>query len=417
MNLNLTLEGKNFNGKGNLTKLTSSSPSSNSVVLNVGWTENGTPVEMQIKFRITSGSRWRLGDVTTSGGNSDGQITYRISTGSSAIAGNLDTEAVFADFSMDGRVGKSLTRRARLNFKGLKITVSPKGGLGRVPIVVNPKYDPTPSSVPSNPTSSSNLMQIIGSKNRDGFRAWAATRSIAEINNAVYSLSSTDKNLLVDTVLRIDGSSSALEKADARNGLVPAIRSMFSKKELGFYSEILSYTTINIQGNGYFGGCNNLWIGVGGFSNNNPLADNRALLMHEAWHSFNCVNGGSGGALDEGAGVWIFKRAFPEIYNSLEIDSGWAETTYGTVNYYRDIGVAGSSFSALNAGIGGTQKYRDVMNYLALGDSSRLPWNDQSLLSRCYDLYYRNLNRNIDFNEWLVQATNASQQMASNGCN
>jgi hypothetical protein len=40
-----------------------------------------------------------------------------------------------------------------------------------------------------------------------------------------------------------------------------------------------------------------------------PDNDAVAVLLHESFHSFNCVNDGPDGALNEGAAIWIPKTA------------------------------------------------------------------------------------------------------------
>ena len=130
--------------------------------------------------------------------------------------------------------------------------------------------------------------------------------------------------------------------------------------------------------------------------------------MHESFHSFDCVNHGPVGALDEGAGIWVIKSTFPAGLDPAET---WAEATYGTKLYYRDIN--GNPDYPLEAvGVGATQKLRDVYTLLAERDPSRLPWNSNGRLVSCFQKYFESLDRNVDFfNVWLPAVADATELM------
>jgi len=49
--------------------------------------------------------------------------------------------------------------------------------------------------------------------------------------------------------------------------------------------------------------------------------------MHESFHSFNCVNGGPVGSLDEGSAIWVIPV---ELGQELIPGQSLAKTTYGS---------------------------------------------------------------------------------------
>jgi hypothetical protein len=181
---------------------------------------------------------------------------------------------------------------------------------------------------------------------------------------------------------------------------------------LGFYSEVWAYTSIHMQPGGFFGTCNNIWLDPPAFDGLSA-ADARNVLMHESLHSFDCVNGGPSGALDEGAAIWITKAFFPAGLNPAET---WAEATYGTKLFYRDF--QGQPAYPLQVASNPTQKLLDVFRILADNDPSHLPWNSQERLSGCYQKYFESLNRNVDFFAvWLPSVQVATDAMlADPGC-
>lgn len=132
--------------------------------------------------------------------------------------------------------------------------------------------------------------------------------------------------------------------------------------------------------------------------------------MHESFHSFDCVNYGPVGALDEGAAIWVFKSAFPEGLSPAET---WAEATYGTKLYYRDI-VGWPVYPLLAVGSGASQKLLDVYRILSASDPSHLPWNSQDRLTNCFRQYFEPLDRNVDFYAvWLPAVQLATNEMVA----
>lgn len=280
--------------------------------------------------------------------------------------------------------------------------------------VISNKTTPTP-------TKTVTFLDLINNRDRNGIRNYFQDKSITEINNTVEQLTADQKTNLINAILLVDGESPQKTKELSRQKIITILNEILSKKDLGFYAEILSYTAVNIEGNAFTATCNQ--VNLSPDFNNYPINLARDFLMHETMHSFNCVNGipgaGHSGALDEGSAIWIFKAAFPEGRNPDELTGGWAETTYGTVNYYRDIGVTGYPreiplLAAENAGA----KLNAVFTWLSATDPSKLAWNSQNKLTFCYNKYYKNFNRDIDFQLWLKEASQKSKLLAKDpSCN
>jgi hypothetical protein len=90
----------------------------------------------------------------------------------------------------------------------------------------------------------------------------------------------------------------------------------------------------------------------------------------------------------------------------------FAETTYGTKLYYRDLN--GQPDYPLEAAATPTQKLIDVYDYMSAHDPSRLPWNSNDRLVTCFNRYYVDLNRNVDFfNVWLPAVKDRTDQMVA----
>jgi hypothetical protein len=184
------------------------------------------------------------------------------------------------------------------------------------------------------------------------------------------------------------------------------MRLILAQPDLGFYAEIWSYTTIEMTPGGFFGTCQHLFLDADAFGGLLDI-DARNVLTHESFHSFNCVNGGPVGSLDEGSALWVIPSGFR---TPLSPGESWAEATYGTKLYYRDI--AGNPNLPLEAPRDPTTKLLDVFQWLASSDPSRLPWNSTERLQTCFARYWEHLDRNVDFvTEWLPAAQAATTQM------
>jgi len=249
----------------------------------------------------------------------------------------------------------------------------------------------------------SELARLIDDNGRSGIRTWAASRSIAEINASVASLNQNYRNKLATVIL--DTKAGGTDKTN----LITAMQKILNNKSTGFYVEIWSYSLIEMPrgGGGGEATCGLIRLFTQGESSDSMLD----VLLHESLHSFNCMNGGPIGALDEGSAIWIFKTAFPGSRSVGELQGGLAETTYGTANYYRDYGVNESNYSPINAATGTTSKSKELFSWLSSTDPSKLPWDNQAKLQACYDLYYKGLNRKSS--NWFDLAAAASQKIAT----
>ncbi len=245
------------------------------------------------------------------------------------------------------------------------------------------------------------LSAAVDTGSRAEITAWLAAHDIASIDDAVAGL--TDWRLDELPALLLDTNA----VGDARDRLLRVMRTVLGAPDRGFYAEIWGYTRIELTPGGFFGGCNHVFLDPSAFAG---LSDHDALgvVMHESFHSFDCVNSGPSGALDEGTAIWVFKSAFPQGLHPAET---WAEATYGTKLYYRDI--QGQPNYPLGAvGSEASQKLLDVYRMLSEGDPSHLPWNSQDRLVGCYEEYFEQLNRNVDFlTVWLPSVQAATEAM------
>jgi Ca2+-binding RTX toxin-like protein len=234
------------------------------------------------------------------------------------------------------------------------------------------------------------LTSLIAFGQRLDIRDWAAVRTIAQIDAEVAALSSAQRDQLAELLLDTNAIGEARDKMLRVMGRALAI------PELGFYTEVWSYTFLEIVPPGFFGSCNHVLLDPdawGGLSDQ----DAYSVLLHESFHSFNCVNGGPTGSLNEGSAIWITLAPFD---TPLIPGESLAETTYGTKLYYK-VFLNNPDFP-LTAPLNPTQKLLDVYNYLSAHDPSKLPWNSTERLQTCFDRYFADLNRDVDFfNQWL----------------
>ena len=130
----------------------------------------------------------------------------------------------------------------------------------------------------------------------------------------------------------------------------------------------------------------------------------RDVLMHETNHAFNHRHGLGGlSALNEGFSIAIGQQ--PGERNI-------AETVYGTVLFYRDIGIVGLP---RDLPMGDTSqadaKLRDQVAVLMEGDISTINWNNSAEVDDIFNRFWVQLDRDVDFStEWLPQAELATQQ-------
>ena len=250
------------------------------------------------------------------------------------------------------------------------------------------------------------LSELIDVGLRDLIREWAAGLTMVEIDDAVAALDPAHHDRLAEVLLDSNAA------GDERERFLRLMRSVLSVHDLGFYVEIWSYTRITLVEGGFGGECGQVLLDPGAFGG---LPDNgaRDVLMHESFHSFNCVNGGPVGSLDEGSASWVFVVGFRPV---LGLGESWAEATYGTKLLYRDINHEPDY--PLTAPLNPTTRLLEVYGWLSDHDPSKLPWNSQERLVTCYQRYYEQLDRDVDFEtEWLPAVAAATQKMVADpGC-
>lgn len=265
------------------------------------------------------------------------------------------------------------------------------GGPGKDTIVDEPPPPPPPAD---------NLPALIDAGDRAGIRTWASSRTVATLNGEVAALDQTRRDRLVEVLLDTNAT------GESRDKLLRVFRTVLARPDLGFYAEIWSYTFVELTGGGFFGTCNHLFLSPDAWAG---LSDQDAtsVLVHETFHSFNCVNGGPAGSLDEGSAIWVITVGLGQ---ALLSGQSFAETTYGTKLYYRDL--AGNPDFPLAVATNPTQKLIDVYTWLAANDPSQLPWNSTDRLVTCFNRYFVDLDRNVDFyNVWLPAVKERSDLM------
>jgi len=244
------------------------------------------------------------------------------------------------------------------------------------------------------------LASLIDSGDRAGIRTWAANRSIAGINSEVAALDQAHRDRLAEVVLDTNATGADRDK------MLRVMRTVLANHELGFYAEVWSYTFVELTGGGFFGTCNHLFLSPDAWAGLSDQ-DARAVLMHESFHSFNCVNGGPVGSLDEGSAIWIVKITFG---GDLRPGESLAEATYGSKLYHKVF--FNNPNLPLTAPLNPTRKLLEVYEFLAAHDPSRLPWNSTDRLVTCFERYFADLDRNVDFfSVWLPAVAERTQQM------
>jgi hypothetical protein len=235
---------------------------------------------------------------------------------------------------------------------------------------------------------------------RDSIQTWAADRTITDINAEVAALDRERRDRLAEVVLETNATSSDREQ------LLRAMQTILADADLGFYAEIWSYTFIDLTPGGFSGTCNRIFLDPPAFAALSEL-DARNVLAHESFHSFNCVNGGPVGSLDEGSALWVIPVGFGE---PLLPGQSWAEATYGSKLYHKVF--FGNPNLPLVAPLNPSPKLLEVYRWLAANDPSRLPWNSTDRLVACFDRYFADLNRKVDYlQEWLPAVDQATQKM------
>jgi len=103
--------------------------------------------------------------------------------------------------------------------------------------------------------------------------------------------------------------------------------------------------------------------------------------------------------LNEGTSITITKD-----------DKNLAETVFGTVLFYRDIALTNyPSEIPIGDPNDFDVKGKDFMLSVMSQDRSDIDWFDPVEVQTIFDLFWAPLNRNQPFDQWLVDAENATQ--------
>lgn len=246
------------------------------------------------------------------------------------------------------------------------------------------------------------LTDLIELGDRELIRQWAEDQTITQINDAVAVLDDDQRGRVAEVLL--DTNANSIE----RDKLLRTMRLVLAQPDLGFYAEIWSYTRIEMTPGGFFGGCGIILLDPPAFDGLSEL-DTRNVVMAETFHSFDCMNGGPVGSLDEGSSGWVIVAGFPR---PLTPGESWAEATYGTKLARRDIDHQPDY--PLSAPLDPTTRLLEVYGWLSAHDPSKLPWNSQERLVGCYQRYYEQLDRDVDFQtEWLPAVAAATENMVA----
>lgn len=129
-------------------------------------------------------------------------------------------------------------------------------------------------------------------------------------------------------------------------------------------------------------------------------------FIHETCHSFNEFHGrpmAIGPGWNEGSAIALAK------YFRQGERINLAETVFGTILYYRDIGLKG--YPRIIS-IGNTndydQKGKEFVYWLMQRDISGVNWFDSREVNNVFCKYWNPLNRNIPWEEWLIMADAAT---------
>ncbi len=245
------------------------------------------------------------------------------------------------------------------------------------------------------------LKDYITAGDKTAIQGWAKRTGALAMNRAVSTLTGEQKRALAGIIV-----TSPVEGA-ARTNLIGYIAQILDSPYLGFYVELFAETPVGTHPGEHGGYAAGDHISIADGLLATPGAETaRNTLVHELFHIFNHRENGAGGisGLNEGTAIWIFKLAFGNIPES-EKELGLAEPTFGTIGYYRDIGIKGYP-KDIPFGVPEniTAKGREVYEEILMKkDPSKMPIFDQEKLQTYYDTYFKDLNRNQDFAVYLKE--------------
>jgi hypothetical protein len=263
--------------------------------------------------------------------------------------------------------------------------------------------------VPVGKKSAETLKALITRKDKPGIQRWADETGALEMNRTVQELSDRERRELAEIII------TSPVNGEMRTNLVEYIADIIGNPLLGFYTELFADVPVKVhpgKGGGYAAGSH---ISIAdGLLKKSGNPSTRNTLVHELFHIFNHREKGAGGisALNEGTAIWIFKTAFDDIPEN-EKELGIAEPAFGTIGYYRDIGIKGyPKHIPLGVPKNITAKGREVYEHILMArDPSRLPLFDREKLQACFDTYFKDLNRNQDFGTYKKEFKKRLQKM------
>jgi len=251
---------------------------------------------------------------------------------------------------------------------------------------------------------------LLTNANRAAIAAWCATQPASNINAALHALTPQQRRQLVSCAL--DTTVTPAEKQQ----VTEAALMVTDSPDLGFYLELYATTQIrrhDAPGGAYAAG-DHISLSSG-ILDKKDIIVLRNTITHELFHIFNSQQHAAPGisGLNEGTAIWIFKCAYSDLPRG-EYDLGLAEPTFGTLNFYRDIGIKGYPKN-IAMGIPTTNitaKGREVYETILMArDPSRLPVFDARAMQAIYKKYFSPIKRDQAFDKWLRKFRQAHARM------
>ncbi|GEM_PF-2531811 len=243
-------------------------------------------------------------------------------------------------------------------------------------------------------------MLLLTNASRAAIAAWCATQPASNINAALQALTPPQRRQLVSCALDITVTPAETQRVTEAALLVT------DSPDLGFYLELYATTQIRMHDapSGAYAAGDHISLSSG-MLGQKDITVLRNTITHELFHIFNHQQHAAGGisALNEGTAIWIFKCAYSDLPRA-EYDLGLAEPTFGTINFYRDLGIKGYP-KHIDMGIPTkdiTAKGREVYETILMArDPSRLPVFDAQAMQTIYTNYFAGLKRDQAFDQWL----------------
>jgi len=251
---------------------------------------------------------------------------------------------------------------------------------------------------------------LLTNASRAAIAAWCATQPASNINAALQALAPQQRRQLVGCAL-----DTTVTPAE-RQQVTEAALMVTDSPDLGFYLELYATTQIRRHAapSGAYAAGDHISLSSGMLDKQDSIVL-RNTITHELFHIFNSQQHAAPGisGLNEGTAIWIFKCAYRDLPRG-EYDLGLAEPTFGTINFYRDIGIKGYPKN-IDMGIPTkdiTAKGREVYETILMArDPSRLPVFDAQAMQAIYKKYFAPIDRNQPFDKWLRTFRQAHARM------